>query len=211
LKLIPETEKEFLGPFLLGTFESELHPWIEAICRRGYSAFIDVGSKFGYYSVGLAMRCRNQPSIAFDTDRWARKVTRQMAVANGVSNVEVKGFCDRGWIANKLPADSVILSDCEGYESVLFEKSCTSLETTTLIIETHDREVPGVTDKLKNTFKATHDISEVASGTRRISPTDLSFLPTLDRDRVIYEARNSQVWLLMVPKERQLRINRSSN
>ena len=43
-------------PKLLGTYERELAPKIERICRRQPGLVVDVGAAEGYYAVGLAMR-----------------------------------------------------------------------------------------------------------------------------------------------------------
>ena len=57
MSLSEPTQREHLGPFLLGTYEAELHPWIEQALRQQYRAVLDIGAKFGYYAVGLARQC----------------------------------------------------------------------------------------------------------------------------------------------------------
>jgi hypothetical protein len=66
MALTPMTHDEHLGPYLLGTYESELHPWIEHLTGRRFRQVLDVGSKFGYYAVGLGA------PVAVDTDRGVR-------------------------------------------------------------------------------------------------------------------------------------------
>src|SRR5262249_14170280 len=51
---VTEATEGALIPRLLGTYESELHPYILAFARMGPEAVIDVGSAEGYYAVGLA-------------------------------------------------------------------------------------------------------------------------------------------------------------
>src|SRR4051812_1337317 len=48
--LSPMTYREHLSPFLLGTYESELHPWIRAILCQNPTQVVDIGSRFGYYA-----------------------------------------------------------------------------------------------------------------------------------------------------------------
>jgi len=201
MELTSETEKEQLGPYLLGTFEFEIQPWVEAACQKRYSTFVDVGAKFGFYSVGFARRCPEARSLAFDTDHWARKAMREMSIANETKNVEILGYCSREWIVDKLPANSFVLSDCEGYESVLFSSVSPSLKSATLLIETHDHEVENTSVMLKERFSATHRIKEVISGTPRTSSVDLSFLSLKDQSAVIQEVRHEQTWLLATPRE----------
>ena len=47
---------EHIGPYLLGTYEAELHDTWNRLLQREYSEFVDVGANFGYYAVGLARR-----------------------------------------------------------------------------------------------------------------------------------------------------------
>ena len=65
----PMTYPEHLGPYLLGIYEAELHPWLEEVAAGRYTQILDVGAKFGYYAVGLARRLPGVPITAFDTDR----------------------------------------------------------------------------------------------------------------------------------------------
>src|SRR5438445_171597 len=50
--LSPMTYKEHLGPFLHGTYEKELHPWVQATISQSPAQVVDIGSRFGYYAVG---------------------------------------------------------------------------------------------------------------------------------------------------------------
>src|SRR4051812_22639963 len=110
------THAEHLGPFLLGTYEAELHPWVEQVCQRRYAQVLDVGAKFGYYAVGLARRMPDTPVVAFDTDPWARRATREMTATNRTPEVVATGFCSPRWLDRHLAPNSFILTDCEGYE-----------------------------------------------------------------------------------------------
>src|SRR5687768_16482969 len=47
---------EHIGPYLLGTYEAELHDTWGRLLKREYNEIIDVGANFGYYAVGLARR-----------------------------------------------------------------------------------------------------------------------------------------------------------
>src|SRR5688572_25413976 len=41
---------------LIGSFEAELHPWIEALTARDFPTVIFLGSGEGYHAVGMARR-----------------------------------------------------------------------------------------------------------------------------------------------------------
>lgn len=200
--LSPMTHAEHLGPFLLGVYESELDPAWDRVLRGSYSQIVDVGSKFGYYAVGLARRFPDTQVVAFDTDAWARAATLEMASANRTSNVTVLGFCDTSWLRTQLRSGAFVISDCEGYEETLFAtEPIPHLSSATLIIETHDKANPGVTDRIRARLGATHEIHEFADGSpRRDTTCDLRFLSEDERSRAPHEIRGPQIWLWCTPR-----------
>lgn len=200
LVLSPMTRREHLGPFLLGTYESELDNAWEVILRGRYSQIIDVGAKFGYYAIGLARLFPETPVVAFDTDAWARKASREMAVANGVPNVVVRGFCSTPWLLTELRESAFIISDCEGYEGELLASvPIPQLSSATMLIELHEEMRPGVTEQIRARFEASHDILAVGQG-RRESTQDLGFLTEKQRHLATHEVRGAQSWILCTPK-----------
>jgi hypothetical protein len=201
LKLSPPTKAEQVGPHLLGVYESELHPAWEAVFRGQFSQIIDVGAKFGYYAIGLARRHPASRVIAFDTDRWARRVMREMAGDNEVSNIEIRGYCSPAWLAKNLAAGALVVSDCEGFEGKLFcSAPIPNLPSATLIIETHDDLVPGVLGRLRERLKPTHVVTEIASVSHgRDSPVELGFFNEREQLLATNEVRPDQVWLLGLP------------
>jgi hypothetical protein len=201
--LSPMTHQEHLGPFLLGCYEAELHTWIESVAATPFTRILDVGAKFGYYAVGLARRMRGVPVVAFDTDRWARAATREMARANSTPNVSTAGFCSPRWLDRHLPPGSFILTDCEGYEAELFTRtSASALDSATLLIEIHDNLVPGVGQAVRDRFARTHTIACVTAGEREPLPVDLSFLAPTEAETAAREIRGPQEWLLLSPVAR---------
>lgn len=202
LILTPMTHAEQFGPYLLGVYESELDEAWTAVLGQTYPQVIDIGAKFGYYAVGLAIRYPQASVLAFDTDWWARKAVRQMAVANGTGNVEVLGFCTPEWLAANTRDGAFIISDCEGYEAALFQPAVVArLGSATLIIETHDVFVPGVSETLRSAFSASHVIREFNPGaTPRSAPCALDFLSEKERQLAVQEVRTDQLWLLCLPR-----------
>lgn len=84
-----------LIPKILGCYERELHEVFEEVCQQRYSAIVDIGCAEGYYAVGLAMRLQHANVYAFDTDRAARDLCREMARTNCVlDRLAVEGRCD---------------------------------------------------------------------------------------------------------------------
>jgi hypothetical protein len=200
--LSPMTFAEQLGPYLLGVYESELDEAWQIILEGRYRQIVDIGSKFGYYAVGLARSLPETQIIAFDTDSWARQATAEMAAANRVGNLRVEGFCDPSWLAANVDEAAFVLSDCEGYEDQLFAgPALARLRTTVLLIETHDGFVPGVRDRLVGRLQSTHEIMILGDPPRRRQSTcALDFLTVRELGLATQEVRPPQTWLLGLPR-----------
>lgn len=150
---------------ILGSYEKEIHPFIERICSTKYTEIINVGSAEGYYTVGLAMRIPGAKVFAFDTNTEAIRLLKQLAEANNVSErVETGSFCDAEILMNiPITERALIVSDCEGYEKELFtEETANFLRCHDLLIEVHDHLDIGISSHLRNIFEKTHKI-EVAN------------------------------------------------
>ena len=202
MKLSPMSHREHLGPFLLGTYESQLHPWIARITGGHYSHIIDVGCSFGYYAVGLARIFPGTSVVAFDTDWWARTACREMASENRTWNVEVAGFCSPAWLDRNLRPSSLILCDCEGYEAdLLTGLTSGTISSATVIVETHDAINPGVTEAVRKGFAESHQVAMLVADeeTVPIPPVDLSFLSADEARAALREVRGRQAWLLLSP------------
>lgn len=147
---------------LVGSYENELHDWCEEIVERQYPYLLDVGTADGFYAVGFAQRMPGTRVIGFDTDRWARVATEELAKENGVANVEVLSMCSPEWLRLNLVPDTLIFSDCEGYEQVLFDPSLVPcLLECDMVIEMHERPAPGVEKVIRERFSQTHEIRTV--------------------------------------------------
>lgn len=84
-----------------------------------------------------------------------------------VNDVEVKigSFCDKDTLRNlDLGPRALIISDCEGYEIELFDKSLAKhLKNHDLLIESHDCFNIETTQYLYSVFENTHHITEIES------------------------------------------------
>jgi hypothetical protein len=201
VRLSPMTWSEHIGPYLLGTYESELHPWWLDLFQRSFDMIIDVGADTGYYAVGLALRFPRATTIAFDTDWWARDATREMAAANDVT-ISIERYCTPGWVARHVRGNALILSDCEGYEDELFGRTAVpDLASATLLIELHEDIVPGVTGRIESRFARTHLSSKVGSSPATPIVRDARIGSFTDAEivRASKEVRPPQEWLLLTP------------
>jgi hypothetical protein len=194
---------EHVGPFLLGTYESELNEIWPTLLGKTYSQVIDIGSKFGYYAVGLALRYPEIDIVAFDIDPWARGATLAMIKDNGVKNARVDGFCDSKWVRKNLKPRALLICDCEGYESELFGQDLgDNIGTLTAVIETHDQLVPDASSRIRNTFQQTHDLIEISKAGAVVAQTGLSFLSADEMSAAVREIREVQRWIVCIPKSK---------
>ncbi len=126
-------------PKLLGSYECELHEIIESALRSNHHRVIDVGSAEGYYAVGFALK-RGCHVVAFDTDPRELMQCRGIARLNAVGNlIETRHWCSPEML-RVLAADvpCFILSDCEGYETELFDEvTVAGLTRSDVLIEIH--------------------------------------------------------------------------
>lgn len=153
-------------PKLLGSYESELHPVLDEMLNRRYTTVVDIGCGEGYYAVGIALRLPEIQMYAFDIDSRARQLCAKMAELNGVaSRVHIRGLCDEETLRSlPFPGRTLIISDCEGYESSLFDtRMAEFLAKCDLVIETHDFLDIELSHKVREAFSNTHDIRSVES------------------------------------------------
>ena len=191
---------EHVGPYLLGTYEAELHETWRRLLQRDYREFVDVGANFGYYAVGLARRFPNKTVVAFDVDSWARRAVAEMCAANSTANVSIESWCDPSWLARNLKDDSLIISDCEGYEGALFcARMVPAFRTCTFVIELHEAFVPGVTERCRAMFARSHEAHVVDTRSEMPLRKRLSSFTDDEMRRVSSEARGPQQWLVLTP------------
>lgn len=201
LALPPGTQREHLSPFLLGTYESELHPWLEELRGARISRVLDVGAKFGYYAIGISRWFPEADSIAFDTDPWARRMLRSAAAKNGIARLEVRGYLEPGEIVRYLVPSTFVLSDCEGFEARLFEGvPDAALASCWLLIELHEEVAPGVNRALQDRFSASHDVRVKARTGRVPGAALIELLGPEDATTAVREFRGDQTWIFCRPK-----------
>jgi precorrin-6B methylase 2 len=195
-------------PKLIGSYESELNTYIELACKRQYSDIIDIGCAEGYYAIGLALRNPKSKITAYDTNEKARKLCKEMAIANQVENrVDIKSAIFMEDILN-LNSDGkiLIISDCEGYEKELFnERTTNKLKNCDLIIEMHDNVDIDISTNFYNLFKITHDVIVVKSIDDMEKAKTYNFLPkdvSLSAKKIIYSERPFIMeWLICFSKQ----------
>ena len=197
-----------LFPKLLGSYERELHAEIDDLLKKKFIKIIDIGCAEGYYAVGFARFSPNAKIFVFDINQYAIKMCKKMASLNGINNMIYNKACTTKWILDNDLSNSLIISDCEGFELDLFtdKKTVLSLSKTTILIETHDFVDLYISDKLKNCYSESHYIKSIYS-MDDIKKTKLYNYPELNnadvktKYAILREGRPySMEWLILTPK-----------
>jgi hypothetical protein len=133
-------------PKLLGSYESELHPFLGVVGNRKYDCVIDIGSAEGYYASGLALMLQ-VPVYAYDPEPYEKEFSAKMSERNGVANlVRMADLFTVDDMRRFAGMRVLVVCDCEGFEEVLFRPDTLDLTRNwDLIIELHgtaDRALP---------------------------------------------------------------------
>jgi hypothetical protein len=197
-------------PKLIGTYEREIGPAIEAICRAGCDRIVDIGVAEGYYAVGMALRNSRAAIVGFERNPSARYYSRRLAARNGVSErVRLLGNCDPDSLSIALEGARrpAVICDCEGAEDFLLRPDrIEPLRRAFVLVETHDGLetesgiLEGIADRLRERFGPTHTIEVIASRdrTRDDLPPGSSLSPE-EAAEAMDEGRPWAQWLFMSP------------
>ncbi len=181
-------------PALLGVYERQLYPFLEAAARR-CDLIVDVGSAEGYFAVGLG-RLGNQV-VTFDADPHERRICREMAAANKVSDrVTVRSWCTPAMLIDlvKERRHPFIISDIDGGELELFTPEVVSATRhCDLVIEMHGNNAGENLAFIQRFDNSVRIMNHPASDA--IAVERLKFLGP-DAARMAAEYRPFQQWLL---------------
>ena len=192
-----------LAPRLIGTYESELHPYLAKFAAQDLDCVIDVGCAEGYYAVGLARLMPQVTVHAFDIQERARRACAELAAKNGVSDRVIIGerFEPHGFEAFK-DRRCLVLVDIEGAEDDLLRPDLSpALAGMDLIVETHDVYRRGVLQRLVERFTSTHEIVRLDPQPKTLPlPDFLKGAGHLDQLLAVWEFRlQATPWLVMTP------------
>lgn len=189
---------------LLGLYECELFEGIEHTINQDHDMILNIGCAEGYYGIGLAKRT-GATTVLFDINQKAIDIARENARVNNVNRIMFSTACAieqyRAFLIN--PQNPFIFMDCEGAEEDIldFEK-LPELEKTTVMVESHDCNRPGLTAKLIERFAATHQIKVIKQGNKNPYLGIIDDLDDYDKMLLCVEARPSTMyWLYMTPKK----------
>ena len=182
-------------PKLLGTYEQELHPVVEALrAQPSYQRVINIGAGEGYYAVGLALQLPQTLLTAFEADPNSRTLLNRMARINGVaSRLTTREFCTLPLLQQEIknPGKTLVVCDVEGGEQDLLDpRALPALAHADILVELHDFVIPGISEIIRQRFVPTHHITDIPARPRQLNdwPTSLK-LPTTYRRTALSEYR----------------------
>ncbi len=192
-----------LAPRLLGSYESELHPFVREVLAGKPDVIVDIGCAEGYYAVGLARIAPWATVHAFDINELARRACHQLAAMNNVAErVRIGGELTSQGLEALASQGAFVFCDIEGAEADLLDPALSpSLARCPIIVETHPGIRQGVTELMKTRFAATHAIREVRETLKDV-PHGHWFKGFSLQDRFIatWEWRSQPTpWLVMTP------------
>lgn len=207
LKWHPSRPEEAYLPLLVGSYEQEIHGFLETALSRAPALIVDVGCEAGFVAVGLALRALKAKVIGFDIDPQARDKCRALVERNQVGDrVVVEEACTPAALDQLCETPRVLVfCDCEGFEYELLDPSLAPrLKTADIIVELHDfmRLDVDITPTLVSRFSATHEIAiHGVSGRDPARYPCLDTMPEAVRRRAIREDRVSyQQWAYLKAK-----------
>lgn len=193
-------------PKIIGTYEKELHPFLDSLKGAPFDVLADIGCADGYYVIGLERAFRFKKIYAYDTDPYALRCLRRNAAQDRIQKkVVTREKCSAEILELDLKdrLRPLVICDCEGAElEILNPDLCPSLRAATILVEVHDFPPPGEIGKaLRQRFRFTHRMTTIQSKPR--STKDLPRMAAvLERDwftALDEERATTMEWLLFEP------------
>ena len=186
----------------MGSYERELHDEIERIIARAYPTVLNVGCADGYYAVGLARRMSRSKILAYDIDRHARALCRDLAEANelGPDRISVRSEMTYETLAELCQRGTLIIADIEGAERELLDPArVPQLADVDMLVELHDFLIPGTEDRLRRRFAESHFARAIDSEPRDnpMEYPELNGLSNDDQMLALFERPVAMRWLIL--------------
>ena len=196
-------------PKILGTYEMELRPAVEAICAAQPDLLVDIGAAEGYYAVGLARRLPRLRVRAYEIYPPARLMLQELIRLNRVGpRVRLGRWCTPRRLECALSEAQrpVVICDCEGAEDDLILPTQTpSLARAHLLVELHEAAAPGIGARLKERLAPTHRITEYPARSRTVADAPPGLVVEPGQVRLVLSERGhpavAQSWYFCQPLE----------
>lgn len=193
-----------LAPYMLGTYESEIHGFIEKAKVNEYDSIVDIGCSQGYYAVGLAKLFPTAIVHARDSNASVLEDVVQLSALNGVEDrVKTGGIWSGSDFSALKNKKSLIFVDIEGGEKALLDPlSFPALSGCDIIVEMHDVFDPSISTLLIERFSKTHHLEIVKNRSYSYRlPEESSLLTNWELSAVLDEFRAGPTpWAFMTAK-----------
>jgi hypothetical protein len=209
----PETGLTYYAK-LLGTYEMELHPVIEELCRMRFERVVNAGAADGYYAAGLAYRMPDASIIAFEPRTSRQSLIKRLGEINHLTRrVQIAGTCNPPALSEALqPTKSgsgrdLVFMDVEGAEEALLDlKLVPTLCSAFIMAEIHEGARPGIGSRIAAAFASTHFLTVISTRQRRTedfplkNASRLLFAPSICQTLMNENRRGSIGWFYLRPK-----------
>ena len=171
--MIVSSEHVFGAPIakLLGTYEKELHPYLQKIIQSGVSKVMDIGGAEGYYAIGMALQESVKHVLVWESLGTGREIKKKLAQSNLVEGkIRINEECDEAALYEAIMHSSTngfLIMDIEGAELELLSlRVCEALHSWKFIVEIHEFIIPGCREILLERFKKSHSVTIVRTRER---------------------------------------------
>ncbi len=190
---------------VLGVYETQLIAPLQQAAARNPVAVLNIGCGDGYYLAACARLMPQARLIGFEADDTTRAEAQAVIAANGLQErTRLEGFCDIDLLRRTLPANALLLVDCEGGEVELLDPAqAPLLAGTAMLVELHESQRPGVSELLRQRFATTHRIEIIdQQSPLPIASRDVAALPETVVRAVVSERRSELMqWGWFEPKQ----------
>jgi hypothetical protein len=191
---------------VLGTYEICLVPVLEQVIARKPDTIIDVGAAWGYYSIGLAIRCPESHVVAYEVDPTRVELMEKYNRLNKLGHrIAMRGLCTTQALAGDLlyATNPFILMDIEGAEDDVLRADIPGIERAEMLVEMHEVFIPGLTQRMEKRFSPTHRIRliEQADLSDHSPPPRINPFVRWQWQRLIKEDRKQPMtWMHLMPR-----------
>ena len=151
---------------LLGSYETEIHPFIMDAITHAYTNIINIGCDEGYYAVGLGLKIPGAAIQAFDAVPLAIKNCKALATLNKIEERMSYGgrYTEKEALQHDPKKRALFVVDCEGDERNIFtEAAAQKLYNADIIVELHLHIDPYLVEHFEKLFSTTHEMALVNS------------------------------------------------
>lgn len=189
---------------LMGVYEDELHASIESAITANPDIIVNIGCAEGYYAIGAKLRT-NAETVAVDLEQRALDICMANASANKTNLEKYTTSMTAQELQTRIQDRECpwLILDCEGYEEELLDIAvCPALTKSMILVETHDVFRPGLTDRIREKFGSSHDITLITQQTKDPYQFDWTGpLSDCDKWALVHEGRPiTSTWLWMTPR-----------